>query len=52
MLAMSLGAEGVQIGSRFVASVESSGYINFKDEVVKASKKEIQCFSLKKLTSL
>jgi enoyl-[acyl-carrier protein] reductase II len=33
--AMVLGADGVQIGSRFVASNESSAHINFKEEVVK-----------------
>ncbi len=33
---MVLGAEGVQIGSRFVASEESSAHIKFKEEVVKA----------------
>ncbi len=31
-----LGAEGVQIGSRFVASEESSAHINFKNAVVDA----------------
>ena len=36
LAAMVLGADGVQIGSRFVASVESSAHINFKEEVVKA----------------
>lgn len=36
LAAMVLGADGVQIGSRFVASEESSAHINFKDEVVKA----------------
>ena len=30
-----LGADAVQIGSRFVASKESSAHINFKEEVVK-----------------
>lgn len=35
LAAMVLGAEGVQIGSRFVASEESSAHQNFKDEVVK-----------------
>ncbi|SNR39357.1 NAD(P)H-dependent flavin oxidoreductase [Lutibacter flavus] len=35
LAAMVLGAEGVQIGSRFVASNESSAHINFKEEVVK-----------------
>ncbi len=33
---MVLGADAVQIGSRFVASKESSAHINFKNEVVKA----------------
>lgn len=32
---MSLGADGVQIGSRFVATKESSAHINFKNEVLK-----------------
>jgi enoyl-[acyl-carrier protein] reductase II len=36
LAAMVLGADGVQIGSRFVASNESSAHINFKKEVVKA----------------
>jgi enoyl-[acyl-carrier protein] reductase II len=36
LAAMVLGADGVQIGSRFVASDESSAHINFKNEVVKA----------------
>lgn len=31
-----LGAEGVQVGSRFVASEESSAHINFKNTVVEA----------------
>ncbi|MFD1292715.1 NAD(P)H-dependent flavin oxidoreductase [Lutibacter holmesii] len=35
LAAMVLGANGVQIGSRFVASVEASSHINFKEEVVK-----------------
>ena len=35
LAAMVLGADGVQIGSRFVASCESSAHINFKNEVVK-----------------
>jgi enoyl-[acyl-carrier protein] reductase II len=32
--AMALGAEGVQIGSRFVATPESSGHNNFKHKVI------------------
>lgn len=35
LAAMVLGADGVQIGSRFVASEESSAHRNFKDEVVR-----------------
>ena len=35
LAAMNLGADGVQIGSRFVASIESSAHENFKNEVVK-----------------
>jgi enoyl-[acyl-carrier protein] reductase II len=35
--AMALGADGVQMGSRFVASEEASSHVNFKNEVVKAS---------------
>lgn len=34
LAAMVLGADGVQIGSRFVASEESSAHINFKRSVV------------------
>lgn len=34
LAAMVLGADGVQIGSRFVASLESSAHQNFKDIVV------------------
>ncbi len=33
---MVLGAEGVQVGSRFVCSVEASSHINFKEAVVNA----------------
>ena len=34
LAAMVLGADGVQLGSRFVASKESSAHINFKNTVV------------------
>lgn len=34
LAAMALGAEGVQVGSRFVASVESSAHENFKKTVI------------------
>ena len=35
--ALSLGAQAVQIGSRFVATVESSAHDNFKAAIIKAS---------------
>lgn len=34
LAAMALGADGVQIGSRFAASVESSSHNNFKNRIV------------------
>ena len=37
LAAMVLGADGVQMGSRFVASEESSAHINFKNEVLKTA---------------
>lgn len=37
LAAMVLGAEGVQIGSRFVASKEASSHINFKNKVIHSS---------------
>lgn len=37
LAAMALGADGVQIGSRFAASVESSGHDNFKEQIVQAN---------------
>jgi enoyl-[acyl-carrier protein] reductase II len=36
LAAMALGADGVQIGSRFVASVESSAHSNFKNKVIES----------------
>ena len=51
LAAMSLGADGVQIGSRFVASVESSAHINFKEEVLKAKEGDTM-LSLKQLTAV
>jgi enoyl-[acyl-carrier protein] reductase II len=47
--AMVMGAEGVQMGSRFVASEEASSHINFKQAVVKAAEGDTH-LSLKKLT--
>jgi enoyl-[acyl-carrier protein] reductase II len=49
LAAMALGAEAVQIGSRFVASEESSAHINFKNAVIEAKDGSTQ-LSLKKLT--
>lgn len=42
MAAMVLGAEGVQVGSRFVASEESSSHISFKHAVVEAKEGDTQ----------
>ena len=36
LAALSLGAEGVQIGTRFAATVESSAHDNYKQEIVKS----------------
>ena len=36
LAAMALGADGVQIGSRFAASIESSGHDNFKEQIIAA----------------
>ncbi|MBL0279245.1 MAG: nitronate monooxygenase [Bacteroidetes bacterium] len=33
---MALGADGVQVGSRFAASIESSAHINFKQEIIQS----------------
>lgn len=37
LAAMILGADGVQIGSRFVASEEASSHINFKKAIIESS---------------
>lgn len=49
LAAMVLGAEGVQIGSRFVASEEASSHINFKNAVINSSEGDTQ-LTLKQLT--
>ena len=49
LAAMVLGAEGVQIGSRFVASEEASSHFAFKDAVVNSSEGDTQLV-MKKLT--
>ncbi len=48
LAAMVLGADAVQIGSRFVASDEASSHTNFKEEVVKAKEGDTQ-LTLKEL---
>ncbi len=49
LAAMVLGASGVQIGTRFVASTEASCHINFKETVTQTKEGGTQ-LSLKKLT--
>lgn len=49
LAAMALGADGVQIGSRFVASVESSAHENFKKTVINTPDGGTQ-LTLKELT--
>ena len=49
LAAMVLGADGVQIGSRFVASTESSAHDLFKQAVVRAKEGDTQ-LTLKELT--
>jgi len=46
---MILGAEGVQIGSRFVTSLESSAHINFKNAVLNCGEGDTK-LTLKELT--
>ena len=48
LAAMALGAEGVQIGSRFAASIEASGHDNFKKLITAAKEGETELV-LKKL---
>jgi len=46
---MALGADGVQIGSRFVTSEESSAHINFKNAVIQCKEGDTK-LTLKELT--
>ena len=48
LAAMILGADGVQMGSRFVASTESSAHDNFKKTVIETGEGETQ-LTLKEL---
>lgn len=47
--AFALGADGVQVGSRFVATYESSAHANFKSSIVEAKEGDTQ-LTLKQLT--
>ena len=49
LAAMILGAEGVQIGSRFIASEEASSHLNFKNAVLSAKEGDT-VLTLKQLT--
>jgi enoyl-[acyl-carrier protein] reductase II len=49
LAAMNLGADGVQIGSRFVATYESSAHQNFKEKIVNLQEGET-ILTLKELT--
>ena len=49
LAAMVLGAEGVQVGSRFVASEEASAHMSFKEAVIKAKEGDT-VLTLKQLT--
>lgn len=49
LAALVLGAEAVQVGSRFVASVEASNHMNFKKAVLSANEGDT-VLSLKQLT--
>lgn len=48
LAAMALGADGVQVGSRFAASTESSAHLNFKLKILEAKDGDTQ-LSLKEL---
>lgn len=49
LAAFALGAEAVQIGSRFVASIESSAHQHFKEKIIELKEGDTQ-LSLKELT--
>jgi enoyl-[acyl-carrier protein] reductase II len=49
LAAMVMGAEGVQMGSRFVASEEASSHINFKNAVINSNEGDT-ILTLKRLT--
>jgi enoyl-[acyl-carrier protein] reductase II len=49
LAAFALGAEGVQMGTRFVATLESSGHQNFKNRLLETQEGDTQ-LTLKQLT--
>jgi enoyl-[acyl-carrier protein] reductase II len=49
LAAMALGAEGVQVGSRFIASPESSAHANFKQRIIHSQEGDT-VLTLKQLT--
>ncbi len=49
LAAMNLGADGVQIGSRFVATTESSAHQNFKNKIIHSAEGDT-VLTLKELT--
>jgi enoyl-[acyl-carrier protein] reductase II len=49
LAAEALGASGIQIGTRFAASIESSAHSNYKEAIIKATEGETQ-LTLKPLT--
>lgn len=49
LAAMALGAEGVQVGSRFIATPESSAHANFKNRIINSSEGDT-VLALKQLT--
>jgi len=51
LAAMALGADGVQVGSRFVASEEASAHPDFKQKVIEATEGSTK-LQLKKLVSV
>ena len=51
LAAMALGADGVQVGSRFVATPEASSHPHFKSEVLKAEQGSTE-LTLKELTTV
>ena len=51
MAAFSLGAEGVQMGSRFITSHESSAHLNFKSKIIESVEGDTD-LTLKEITAV